>query len=293
MGSTKPLSTTGPVQSFDGEERARVFAAFFEQGSPMWAAMGKLAEAELSAPPRTILDVGTGPGEPACHFASKFQCPTLATDVAASMVELAKKRAAAKGLAELVKCQLMDATDMSALADASQDLVIGQMVYQFLPDKPAALREALRVLKPGGLMVANVWVAFDLITMAGGIMAAVKGPPPQAPPPPNPNSPLGLADASLFDGLLEGAGFEFTGSHNTEGSIVADLGAPDSDQAFKMTALPLWDALTGLQDSGEVPDAWARAQAAFPGVAAPFVGEDGLVSLNGTYRIAVARKPAP
>ena len=44
--------------------------------------------------------------------------------------------------------------DMSGkIEDASVDLVIGQMAIQFVPDKPKALKEVMRVLKPGGLCI--------------------------------------------------------------------------------------------------------------------------------------------
>ncbi len=42
------------------------------------------------------------------------------------------------------------------LPDASFDVVLCQMGLQFVPDKPAALREMRRVLAPGGRLVLNV-----------------------------------------------------------------------------------------------------------------------------------------
>ena len=57
----------------------------------------------------------------------------------------------------------------------------------FVPHKEKALQVKFRELKPGGLLIANVWVAFALISMAGGLMAAIAGPS-QSPPPPNPHA---------------------------------------------------------------------------------------------------------
>ena len=286
---SRHLST---VQSFDGAEKSKVFANFFEAGAPMWEAMRVLAAKQLPAPSK-ILDLGGGPGEPACHFAAHFAgVPIIASDLAPSMVELAKQRVAKKGLSN-VETMVLDMQDQSAIADASVDLVIAQMAYQFVPDKPKALAETYRVLKPGGVLVANVWDStkvFELMPMAGGLMAAVTGPP-AAPPPPNPNGPLGLADKALFDGLLTDAGFEQTDDHNLIGEFKARLGSVTDVQSFKMAALPIWDMLTQFEDEGTHPGAWAKAQEAFPKVAAPFADTDGDITISGSYRIAVVRKP--
>lgn len=56
---------------FLDSKRAKVFAGFFEQGQPMWDAMSKCADIEMPTP-SSILDLGSGPGEPACYFAQTF-----------------------------------------------------------------------------------------------------------------------------------------------------------------------------------------------------------------------------
>ena len=93
------------------------------------------------------------------------------------------------------------------------------------------------------------------------MMRAVAGPP-KAPPPPNPNSPLSLADARFWDALLADAGFEFTDDHNFQEAVYFDLG--NDEQSFKVAALPIWDTLAEMEASGSMPDAWAKAQSAFP-----------------------------
>ena len=227
------------VQSFDNEEKAKVFANFFEAGQPMWASMAELYDAERSSPPGEILDLGSGPGEPACYFAAKYGAPTIASDLAPAMVSLAERRVAARGLADTVKCVVLDMEDLSSIEDASHELVMGQMSYMFVPDKALALRETMRVLKPGGLLIANVWNSFDLVTLAGGMMQAVTGgpagPPGGAPPPPNPNGPMSLAEPELFDALLRDAGFDLSAkSHNHVAPLTAPLGKLGDEQAFKV-----------------------------------------------------------
>ena len=58
-----------------------------------------------------------------------------------------------------------------------------------------------------------------------------------------------------------------------------------------MAALPVWDVLAEFEEKGTVPDAWAKAQAAWPSLAARYAEEDGTITLKGEYRIAVAMKP--
>jgi len=166
------------------------------------------------------------------------------------------------------------------------------MSVMFGPDKVKSLHQTLRVMKPNGILVANVWQDFDLVGIAGGLMQAVTGPPKEQPPP-NPTGPMSLAEADHFDGLVTDAGFELTIDHNTEGTVTIDLGAVDSEQAFKMAAMPVWDALAEMEASGKCPDAWATARAAFSDAVRPFTDADGNVVVRGTYRLAVARKPPP
>lgn len=294
FGGTLPLrcysgSDTKAV-NFDDAEKARVFSTFFGAGQPMWETMRLLAVDALTTPPKTILDVGTGPGEPACHFAAHFSSSEiLATDVAASMIDLAKNRASSKGLGERVQAQVVDAADLSPIDTSSFDLIISQMAYMFVEDKAKAFQEAYRVLNPGGIMVVNVWVDFDLIRLAGGLMTAVTGP--KDPPPPNPVGPLSLADATVLDALLRDAGFEPAVGHNRQETLTFSLGNIDEEDAFKMAALPVWDVLTEFETSGTFPDAWKTARSAWEETAEPFMDSKKDVYIDGTYRVAVVQKP--
>jgi SAM-dependent methyltransferase len=76
----------------------------------------------------------------------------VATDLNQAMLDFAMVQ---PGIAR-VSWHQADATAMP-FADASFDAVVCQFGVMFFPDKLAGYREALRVLKPGGRFVFNVW----------------------------------------------------------------------------------------------------------------------------------------
>ncbi len=72
------------------------------------------------------------------------------TDISPGMVEVAVRNAKALGLD--VEGRVADAESIP-YEDESVDLVVGHAVLHHIPDVEAALREVLRVLKPGGRFV--------------------------------------------------------------------------------------------------------------------------------------------
>lgn len=108
-------------------------------------------------PGERVLDVATGPGEPAVTLA-RLVGPTgrvVGIDLAERMVDLARERAKA---AQADNCEFhaMDAERLT-LPDASFDLVTCRFGLQIVTDPDRAIAEAKRVLKPGGRLVATVW----------------------------------------------------------------------------------------------------------------------------------------
>jgi ubiquinone/menaquinone biosynthesis C-methylase UbiE len=97
------------------------------------------------------LEVGCGTGFFLLNLA---QAGVLAkghvTDISPGMVEVAQQNAAALGLA--VDGRVADAETLP-YDDASFDLVVGHAVLHHVPDVEQALREVLRVLRPGGRFV--------------------------------------------------------------------------------------------------------------------------------------------
>jgi len=123
----------------------------------MGRAAAELVAAAGVAPGERVLDVACGTGVVARAAAARLgdAANVTGTDVSAAMLEAAARFAAEEGQAEIAWLE-SDAADMP-LADASFDVALCQQGLQFMPDKPGAMAEMARVLKPGGRIALSVW----------------------------------------------------------------------------------------------------------------------------------------
>lgn len=103
------------------------------------------------------LDVASGTGEPGLTIAAiAAQGQVVLTDLSADMLDIARRRAHARGIAN-VDVRVCSADDLP-FPDAAFDSVSVRFGYMFLPDMAAATTELARVLRPGGTLSASVWV---------------------------------------------------------------------------------------------------------------------------------------
>jgi len=96
-----------------------------------------------------VLDVGCGVGVTPCYLAQRYDCRVVGVDLYEKMIERAKERARKAGVADRVEFRVADAQSLP-FEDALFDAVIGESVVAFVADKESALREWVRVTKPGG-----------------------------------------------------------------------------------------------------------------------------------------------
>lgn len=121
-----------------------------------WAA--KVADAAQIRQGQRVLDVACGTGILAREAASRTgpNGSVAGLDPSAGMLEVAKQLAPAvewrQGVAEALP-----------FPDQSFDAVVSQFGLMFFSDRREALRQALRVLTPGGSLAVAVWDALDNI----------------------------------------------------------------------------------------------------------------------------------
>lgn len=172
-------------------DRARAASDTFQRDGMDWDELraldldAKAIEAALlKALPKQIgalLDIGTGTGR-LLELLAPRTSRALGVDASREMLALARARLSERGLAD--RCTVRQA-DMYRLplADGSFDAVTLQMVLHYAEDPAAALAEAARVLRPGGLLLvadlaphdhgdvlarfAHRWPGFDDAALAG------------------------------------------------------------------------------------------------------------------------------
>ncbi len=132
-----------------------LYAASEVQGIPAGAVLASLgcgnptALASL-APGEVVLDLGSGGGIDVLLSAQRVG-PTghaYGLDMTDEMLALARKNAEAAGAKNVTF--LKGQIETIPLPDDSVDVIISNCVINLAVDKPAVLREAFRVLKPGG-----------------------------------------------------------------------------------------------------------------------------------------------
>lgn len=137
-----------------------------------WARL--LLERAALRPGEAVLDVATGPGTVA-RLAAELVGPNgrvLGADFSEAMIAIAraKPRLAAAATIEY----LVSPAAPLAVEDVAFDVVTCQQGLQFFPDRPAAIREMYRALKPGGRLVAAVWREIALQPCFAAVDAALR-----------------------------------------------------------------------------------------------------------------------
>jgi SAM-dependent methyltransferase len=99
---------------------------------------------------QTVLDIATGPGEPALTIAERVghEGKVVGVDVIPAMAEAARREANRRGFRNAAF--EVASADRLPFQDNTFDAVVSRFGVMFFPSPVGSIREMLRVLKPGG-----------------------------------------------------------------------------------------------------------------------------------------------
>jgi SAM-dependent methyltransferase len=169
--------------------------------------VGAMLEAAGLRSDARVLELACGPGG-AGLAAAEIVAPAgevVLSDIAPEMTEIAAQRAHARNLGNVRTAQIdMESID---LPDATFDAVLCREGLMLVPDPAAAVREAHRVLVPGGRAVFAVWGPRDRNPWLGRLFDAITARLGIPLPPPGMPGPFSLSDYGKLEELLGAAGF--------------------------------------------------------------------------------------
>jgi len=152
----------------------------------------------------SVLEVAAGTGVVTRAMATDLpdSVSLVATDLNQPMLD----HAAEVGTARPVVWQQADVADLP-FEDGTFDAVVCQFAVMFFRDRVRALSEVLRVLRPGGVFVFNVWDRIETNEFAHVVTDAMSELFPDDPPLFLARTPHGYFDPELIQADLDAAGF--------------------------------------------------------------------------------------
>jgi len=241
-------------------------------------------DALAPAPGERVIDIGCGCGQTTMALAARVGPggAVLGVDISRPMLEVARRRVAAQGLAQVTLTQADAQTH--AFAPGAFDAVFSRFGVMFFEDPTAAFANIRKALRSGGRLGFVCWRPFaDNPWMMTPMTAALQHlPPPPPPPDPFAPGPFAFADADRLRGILSDAGFEGVRIEPLD----ALIGAPTLDQAVDV-ALKVGPLGALLRDQ---PDRAGLVVDAIRAALAPYVTAEGVRLPSATW---IVRASAP
>lgn len=229
------------------------------------------------APGDRVLDVGCGTGNAALAAAARG-ASVQAVDPSPGLVALARERAGAAGAA--VEVRVASAGELP-FGDGAFDAVVSSFAVIFAPDAAAAVREMVRVARPGGVVALTTWLPGGVIQAAAEVLMSLL--------PPRPEPRPRWDDPDWIIGLLEAAGAP--GGTADRREIAFEAASPDAWFAEHEEFHPVWRALR--REAG--PEAWEGVRRGSVRALAAHDEGDGAFRTTSRYAVirSVREKSAP
>jgi SAM-dependent methyltransferase len=232
-----------------------------------------------------VLDVGCGCGETSLELARRVgpSGRVLGADISGPMLDRARERATAAGLANLSFVQADAQTH--GFEPASFDALFSRFGVMFFEDPPAAFTNLAKALRSGGRVAFVCWQPIAANPWLGVPMAALAPLLPPLPPlPEGAPGPFAFGDPARVEKILASAGFveiSLRGEHVPMGFPTVEEGA-----RFLVEMGPVGAALRQTGDAGLKE----RALSTLREVLRPHA-PDGSPRLGSAIWLASARKP--
>ncbi len=240
-----------------------------EVGGPKWVRYQAMLDRQLDAVGaitmdtaavavgESVLDVGCGCGSTTLTLARRVGASGRATglDISRPMLELARDRARAEGLAN-ASFEEADAQVFPFRADF--DVLFSRFGVMFFDDPTRAFTNLHRAMRSGGRVAFVCWQALHKNPwMSVPMMAAFQHITIETPPSPDAPGPFAFADSGRVEGILAGAGFRDIAVRATDIELEIGGGADlDETVAFLLDMGPLGRVLGNA--TAELKNAVAR-----------------------------------
>ena len=202
--------------------------------------VNRLASRTLSS----VLEIAAGTGVVTRALASVLpeRVAIVATDLNQAMLD----QASVVGTRRPVEWRQADAMRLP-FADETFDAVVCQFGVMFFPEKSQAFSEARRVLRPGGVLIFNVWDRIKENEFADTVTTALETLFPEDPPRFMARTPHGYHDHGTIERDLEIGGF-------TKSAQIATVAARSLAESSRVPAIAYCQG-TPLRNEIEARDA--------------------------------------